>query len=144
MRLTDSNRSFSFLTHMGGEGAPWIGMAPFVGHQHVFQNIGDGTFFHSGSLAVQALVASGLNITYKILYNGHVAMTGGQAAQGALPIPQLTRKLEAEGVRKTIILAEEPEQYAERRAGLERRRCAIDPSLSERWPSSKKSPASRP
>ncbi len=77
----------------------------------MFQNIGDGTFFHSGSLAVQALVASGLNITYKILYNGHVAMTGGQAAQGALPIPQLTRKLESEGVRKTIILAEDPARY---------------------------------
>ncbi len=111
MRLIDSNRQFSYLTHMGGEGAPWIGMAPFVEHQHVFQNIGDGTFFHSGSLAVQALIASGLNITYKILYNGHVAMTGGQAAMGALPIPQLTRKLESEGVRKTIILAEEPEKY---------------------------------
>ncbi len=111
MRLIDANRSFSFLTQMGGEGAPWIGMAPFVGHEHVFQNIGDGTFFHSGSLAVQALVASGLNITYKILYNGHVAMTGGQAAQGALPIPQLTKKLESEGIRKTIILAEDPARY---------------------------------
>ena len=111
MRLTDSGRAFSFLTHMGGEGAPWIGMAPFVEHTHVFQNIGDGTFFHSGSLAMQALIASGLNITYKILYNGHVAMTGGQAAQGALPIPQLTKKLESEGVRKTIILAEDTERY---------------------------------
>ncbi|HLH40367.1 MAG TPA: indolepyruvate ferredoxin oxidoreductase family protein, partial [Bryobacteraceae bacterium] len=110
MRL-DSSRAFSFLTHMGGEGAPWIGMAPFTGTQHVFQNLGDGTFFHSGSLAVQAMVASGLNITYKILYNGHVAMTGGQAAQGALPIPALTRKLEAEGVRKIVILAEDPEHY---------------------------------
>jgi indolepyruvate ferredoxin oxidoreductase len=111
MRLVDSGRAFSFLTHMGGEGAPWIGMAPFVGHEHIFQNIGDGTFFHSGSLAVQALVASGLNITYKILYNGHVAMTGGQAAQGALPIPKLTKKLEAEGLRKIIILAEDVKRY---------------------------------
>lgn len=111
MRLVDSNRQFSYLTQMGGEGAPWIGIAPFVEHQHVFQNIGDGTFFHSGSLALQALVASGLNITYKILYNGHVAMTGGQNAQGALPIPQLTRKLESEGVRRIVILAEQPERY---------------------------------
>jgi indolepyruvate ferredoxin oxidoreductase len=111
MRLIDSNRSFSFLTQMGGEGAPWIGMAPFVGHEHIFQNIGDGTFFHSGSLAVQALIASGLNITYKILYNGHVAMTGGQAAMGALNIPQLTKKLEAEGVRKTIVLSEDVERW---------------------------------
>ncbi len=111
IQLTDSNRSYAFLTHMGGEGAPWIGIAPFVGREHVFQNIGDGTFFHSGSLAVQALIASGLNMTYKILYNGHVAMTGGQEAEGALPVPQLTRKLEAEGVRKTIILTEQVEKY---------------------------------
>ena len=119
---------------MGGEGAPWIGMAPFVEHEHVFQNIGDGTFFHSGSLAVQALIASGLNITYKILYNGHVAMTGGQDAQGALPIPQLTRKLEAEGVRKTIILAEEPEQYQNVELASNAR-SAIAVSLRRRWPS---------
>lgn len=111
MRLTDSNRSFSYMTQMGGEGAPWIGIAPFVEHTHVFQNVGDGTFFHSGSLALRALVASGLNITYKILYNGHVAMTGGQMVQGALPIPQLTRELAAEGVRKTVILSEKPERW---------------------------------
>jgi indolepyruvate ferredoxin oxidoreductase len=112
MRLNDPARSFSFLTHMGGEGAPWIGMTPFVDQKHIFQNIGDGTLFHSGYLAIEACVAATVNITYKILYNGHVAMTGGQAAVGALPIPDLTRKLQAEGVRRTIVLAEDTEQYA--------------------------------
>ena len=89
---------------------------------------------------MQALVASGLNITYKILYNGHVAMTGGQDAQGALPIPQLTRKLEAEGVRKTIVLAEEPEQYQRRRAGFERPGARSRRSWNGRWRELEKTP----
>jgi len=111
MRLMDPNRNISFLTHMGGEGTPWIGMTPFVDHPHIFQNLGDGTLFHSGYLAIEACVAAKVNITYKILYNGHVAMTGGQNAVGALPIPDLTRKLEAEGVRKTVVLAEDVAKY---------------------------------
>lgn len=104
-------RAFQFMTQMGGEGAPWIGMAPFVKRKHIFQNIGDGTFFHSGQLAVEACIAAGVNITYKILYNGHVAMTGGQDAQGALPVPQLCEKLAAEGVRKIVVLAEDTTRY---------------------------------
>ncbi len=111
MRLMDPRRQFSFLTHMGGEGAPWIGMSPFTERSHIFQNIGDGTLFHSGYLAIEACVAAGVNITYKILYNGHVAMTGGQHAVGALPIPALTKKLQAEGVKRTVVLAEDVERY---------------------------------
>jgi indolepyruvate ferredoxin oxidoreductase len=111
MRLADSERRFSYVSQMGGEGAAWIGIRPFVERQHIFQNIGDGTFFHSGAMAVEACVAAGVNITYKILYNGHVSMTGGQDVTGALPVPALTRKLEAEGVRKTIVLAEDVQKY---------------------------------
>ena len=78
----------------------------------MFQNLGDGTLAHSGSLAIRACVAADVNITFKILFNSAVAMTGGQAAQGALTIPQLTKKLEAEGVRKIVVLAEDPDRWA--------------------------------
>jgi len=108
----------SSLTQMGGEGAQWIGQAAVLdatafpdGRPHAFQNMGDGTFAHSGQLAVQACVAAGVSITYKLLYNQAVAMTGGQDAEGGLEVPALSRKLTAEGVAKIIVCADEPERY---------------------------------
>ncbi|HWJ65318.1 MAG TPA: indolepyruvate ferredoxin oxidoreductase family protein [Nocardioides sp.] len=115
--VTISDRAESAVTgvtQMGGEGAQWIGQAWFTDVDHVFQNVGDGTFFHSAQLAVQACIAAGVNITYKVLYNDVVAMTGAQDAEGALTVPQLTHKLHTEGVKKIVVCADEPERHRKR------------------------------
>ncbi len=105
------NRNTALFTHMGAEGANWIGMSPFVKDNHIFQNIGDGTFNHSGTLAVRAAVAAKVNITYKILYNDAVAMTGGQPVDGTPSTAQITHQLYGEGVKKIAIVTDEVEKY---------------------------------
>jgi indolepyruvate ferredoxin oxidoreductase len=100
------DRDTATFSHMGGEGAAWMGQAPFTEQRHVFVNLGDGTYFHSGSLAIRAAVASGVNATYKILYNDAVAMTGGQPHDGNLSVPQIAHQLHAEGVHHVVVVTD--------------------------------------
>jgi indolepyruvate ferredoxin oxidoreductase len=106
------DRRTETFTQMGGEGVPWIGQAPFTDEQHIFANLGDGTYFHSGLLAIRAAIAAGVNITYKILFNDAVAMTGGQPHDGSLSVPQISRQLAAEGAQRIVVVTDEPEKYA--------------------------------
>jgi indolepyruvate ferredoxin oxidoreductase len=99
------------FTHMGAEGANWIGEAPFSTRDHVFQNLGDGTYIHSGSLAIRATVAAGINITYKLLYNDAVAMTGGQSLDGGLTVGMMAQQVLGEGVKRVDIVTDEPDKY---------------------------------
>lgn len=105
------DRNTATFTQMGGEGATWIGQAPFTEDKHIFANLGDGTYFHSGLLAIRAAVSAGVNITYKILYNDAVAMTGGQKHDGPLNPAQIAYQVWSEGVKKVVVVTDEPDKY---------------------------------
>ena len=109
--VTWMDRESSTFTHMGGEGVTWVGQAPFTSEKHVFANLGDGTYYHSGLLAIRAAVAGKVNITYKVLYNDAVAMTGGQPFDGPLDAGMISRQLAAEGVQPIIVVTDEPDKY---------------------------------
>ncbi|WP_442581500.1 indolepyruvate ferredoxin oxidoreductase family protein [Mesorhizobium sp. ASY16-5R] len=105
------DRATSGFTAMGGEGAQWVGQAPFTTREHIFQNLGDGTYNHSGSLAMRFAKASGANITYKILYNDAVAMTGGQPHEGGLTVFAIAEQVRAEGIERIAVVSDEPDKY---------------------------------
>ncbi len=105
------DRETKSFTQMGGEGVTWLGEAPFTDENHIFSNLGDGTYEHSGLLAIRAAVAAGVNITYKILYNDAVAMTGGQPVEGSLTVDMIARQVAAENVAKVVVVSEDPSAY---------------------------------
>ncbi len=133
------DRSTVTFSQMGGEGTSWIGQAPFTTDRHIFANLGDGTYYHSGLLAVRQSIAAGVNITYKILFNDAVAMTGGQPVDGTMRVPEMTRELDAEGAKKIVVVTDEPEKYDDRarpagrrRDGAPPRRTRCDPEAAAR------------
>ncbi|WP_113446891.1 indolepyruvate ferredoxin oxidoreductase family protein [Rhizobium cremeum] len=105
------DRNTSTFTQMGGEGGAWIGLSPFTDEKHIFVNMGDGTYFHSGLLAIRAAIAAKVNATYKILFNDAVAMTGGQRHDGELSVPAVVSQLLAEGARRVVVVAENPDAW---------------------------------
>ncbi len=107
------DRETCTFTQMGGEGVTWVGQAPFTTDKHIFTNLGDGTYYHSGLLAIRQSIAAKVNITYKILFNDAVAMTGGQPVEGGMGVPAMTRELQAEGVKHIVVVTDEPEKYDE-------------------------------
>ncbi len=138
--VTWMDRRTETFTQMGGEGATWCGQAPFTETKHVFQNLGDGTYFHSGSLAVRQAIAAKVNITYKILYNDAVAMTGGQPVDGTLTVPDIAHQMRSEGVKTIIVMSDDIEKWsdqsdfsAERRIHPSRRtRCRAETHARDR------------
>ncbi|WP_412049953.1 indolepyruvate ferredoxin oxidoreductase family protein [Hoeflea sp. Naph1] len=110
------DRDTTGFTQMGGEGAQWVGQAPFTTRPHIFQNLGDGTYNHSGVLALRFAISSGANVTYKILYNDAVAMTGGQTHEGGLTADAIARQVRAEGVERIALVSDDPDRYP---AGIE-------------------------
>ena len=109
--VTWMDRKTDTFTQMGGEGTTWCGQAPFTNEKHVFQNLGDGTYFHSGSLAIRQAIAAKVNITYKILYNDAVAMTGGQPVDGTLTVPDIAHQVRSEGVKTIVVLSDDIEKW---------------------------------
>ena len=109
--IEQPERHIVSMTQLGGEGLPWIGLQPYTDRPHMVQNVGDGSLFHSSLLNIRFCVAAGADITFKILYNGFVANTGAQAMVGGKPVPELTRMLELEGVRTTVVLTKDPDAY---------------------------------